>query len=185
MATRRRAATKQRPATIKRPSTQPKQRTTPHSAQLPPDRFLPAELEFYLPLVEVCLQLPRVLSARSERAFGSPFNISAALAYLTVAEPQGMSMSELSRILNLSNSRVTRLVHEMESAGWVARSKSKIDGRSNLAKITASGRRKLAAEGPFHIANIRELAIYVFNSRERALLLPYLERLSAHLRSSS
>lgn len=169
----------------KRPMSNSRRTAKAGTAHLPPDRFLPSELEFYLPLVEVCLQLPRVLSARSERAFGSPFNISAALAYLTVAEPQGMSMSELSRILNLSNSRVTRLVHEMETAGWVVRSKSKVDGRSNLAKITASGRRKLAAEGPFHIASIRELAIHVFSARERALLLPYLARLSAHLRSSS
>lgn len=172
-------------AAKKRASRTPKRRSTPNEKKLPPDRFLATELEFYLPLIEVCLQLPRVLSARSERAFGTPFNIAAALAYLTVADSQGMSMSDLSRTLNLSNSRVTRLVHEMESAGWVARSKSKNDGRSNLARITASGRRKLATEGPFHIANIRELSIHVFNARERALLLPYLERLRAHLTASS
>lgn len=172
-------------STKKRPTPTAQRRKKSAAAQLPPNRFLATELEFYLPLIEVCLQLPRVLSARSERAFGTPFNIAAALAYLTVGDQQGMSMSELSRTLNLSNSRVTRLVHEMESAGWVSRSKSKNDGRSNLARITAAGRRKLDAEGPFHIANIRELAIHVFNARERAMLLPYLERLRVHLTASS
>jgi DNA-binding MarR family transcriptional regulator len=152
---------------------------------LPADRFLEEELEFYRTLIEVCLQLPRVLSLRSERAFGTPFTMAAALAYLSAAPKDGISMSDLSRILNLSNSRVSRLIHEMETAGWVKREKSKKDGRSSLARITPAGRKKLSAEGPFHIANIRELSVQVFTARERALLQPYLERLRSHLAPNS
>ena len=153
--------------------------------KLPTDSFLDEELAFYLPLIEVCLQLPRVLSTRSERAFGTPFNVAAALAYLSDAEVKGISMSEFSKMLNLSNSRVTRLVNEMEEAGWVSRSKSKVDGRSNLVRITASGRRKLRTEGPFHLANIRELSIHVFSAREREMIRPHLERLRDHITASS
>jgi len=165
----------------RRPIRSSQQSAAGGTRQLPPDRFLEEELAFYLPLIEVCLQLPRALSLRSERAFGTPFTIAAALAYLSAAPREGISMSDLSRMLNLSNSRVSRLVHEMEAAGWVKRIKSKSDGRSNLAKITPAGRKKLTTESPFHLAKIRELSIHVFSARERAILKPYLERLRNHL----
>lgn len=153
--------------------------------RLPADRFTDEELAFFLPLIEVCLQLPRVLSLRSERAFGTTFTTGAALAFLWTAPKEGISMSDLSRMLNLSNSRVSRLVHEMETAGWVKRVKSKSDGRSILAKITPAGEKKVIAESPFYRANVRDLSINVFSARERAILAPYLERLSNHLSPNS
>jgi len=166
-------------------TTTPKNGAAHATTSIPSDRLLDEELNFYLPLIEVSLQLPRVLSAKSERAIGVTFTEAGAIAYLHAAGSTGISMSELSQKLNLSNSRVTRLVNDLEHAGLVVRRKSKSDGRSNIVKLTDKGRKRVLEQRPFHLANIRENCIQVFSKRERQLLLPYLERLRAHLASES
>lgn len=166
-------------------TTAPKNLVAHATTSIPSDRLLDEELNFYLPLIEVSLQLPRVLSTKSERAIGVTFTEAAAMAYLNASGQTGISMSELSQKLNLSNSRVTRLVNDLEHIGLVVRRKSKEDGRSNIVKLTDIGQKRVLELRPFHLANVRQNCIQVFTKRERQLLLPYLERLRDHLASES
>jgi DNA-binding MarR family transcriptional regulator len=54
--------------------------------------------------------------------------------------PEGVTMSELSRALLVSNGNVTAVVRQLEGAGHIVSRPSAHDGRSSVVALTAQGR---------------------------------------------
>lgn len=72
---------------------------------------------------------------------GQPVPVSEAHALAALAGDAPVSQHELSRQLRLEKSTVSRLVHQLEARGWVARGGDERDGRVVLLSLTEQGRR--------------------------------------------
>jgi DNA-binding MarR family transcriptional regulator len=64
-------------------------------------------------------------------------------------------MADLANATDLSASRMTRLVDDLQSRGLVTKTASSADARGNVAKLTARGISKLKSAWPVHLASVR------------------------------
>jgi DNA-binding MarR family transcriptional regulator len=141
------------------------------------------EASFWIPLVEISADLVRVIDkqTKSKMQVHTNFAEAALLAYLAGVFESGMSMTELSQKLNLSASRVTRIIQDMESKGLVIRNQSKLDKRSNIVRITKVGVARLNEDGPVHINTVREVVFSKLNEAEMKMLAKLLVRIRQSL----
>lgn len=141
------------------------------------------EASFWIPLVEISADLVRVIDkqTKSKMQVHTNFTEAALLAYLVGVFESGMSMTELSNRLNLSASRVTRIIQDMEAKGLVTRNQSKLDKRSNIVRITKVGVARLNEDGPVHIDTVREIVFSKLNEAEMKTLAKLLVRIRQSL----
>ena len=95
------------------------------------------------------------LDQELEREHGLPLTSYEVLIYLADAKGERLRMGELAEQLLLSRSGLTRLVDRLERQGLVSRERCPSDRRGYFARLTAAGRRKLAAARPDHLAGVR------------------------------
>ena len=146
--------------------------------------FSDDEASFWIPLVEISADLVRVIDkqTKSKMQVHTNFAEAALLAYLAgVFLESGMSMTELSQKLNLSASRVTRIIQDMEAKGLVTSNQSKLDKRSNIVQITKVGVARLNEDGPVHIDTVREIVFSKLNEVEMKTLAKLLVRIRQSL----
>jgi DNA-binding MarR family transcriptional regulator len=108
------------------------------------------------------------------------------LAQLDAAERQsvrGLTMSELSQRLMVTNGNLTGLVERLVHERLVSRAASPSDGRVQIVRLTATGKRALDAMTPEHHAWIDELFAGLAPD-ERAQLFTLLGRLRASVRGA-
>ncbi len=93
-----------------------------------------------------------------------------------------MSLSDLSRLLVVSNANVTGLIDRMEAQGLVRRKTKPADGRVRLIEISAAGRKRFQQA---HAANMDAIAEYLqtFTDDDLRQLLKPLEIL--HMRAEA
>src|SRR6201991_1494622 len=91
---------------------------------------------FWRALMRVVLSLPRRLDSDLVRAVGITANEYTTLMCLSEASGRELRMADLANAAALSASRMTRLVDELQSRGWVTKRTSSDDGRGNVAKLT-------------------------------------------------
>ncbi len=70
--------------------------------------------------------------------------------------PQGMTMSELSSHLMVSNGNVTGLIDRLVQEGLVSRETDATDRRSQRVRLTEAGRRQFAEMAPAHQSLIEQ-----------------------------
>ena len=85
------------------------------------------------------------------------FDVLAQLDLATRDHPQGLTMSELSRRLMVTNGNLTGLIERLVDEKLVNRLPSPTDRRIQMVKLTASGKRALDAMTPDHERWIQEL----------------------------
>ena len=78
------------------------------------------------------------------------FDLLASLDAATLEAPQGLTMSELSRRLMVTNGNLTGLVDRLVREGLVARVASRPDRRAQMISLTATGKLALDAIAPEH-----------------------------------
>ena len=78
------------------------------------------------------------------------------LLELDAAPQRQLRMQELGRRAVLSRTRVSRVVGELEAAGYVARVADPDDGRASLATLTDAGRAAFRQTAPRYLAGIEE-----------------------------
>jgi MarR family len=66
-----------------------------------------------------------------------------------------LRMAELAAATDLSASRMTRLVDDLQSRGFVTKTASSSDARGNVARLTPQGMSKLKSAWPVHLATVR------------------------------
>lgn len=119
-------------------------------------RFLsPLRARAFLGLLRVGDMLDQRLSAELDARHGLNLRSFEVLLFLAVFAPDGrLRMSELTKEAPLSQSRVSRLVAELEARGLVKRTPADTDGRGVTVSITASGVEKFKAAQETHLQDL-------------------------------
>lgn len=106
------------------------------------------------------------------------FDLLAQLDAASVDFPRGLTMSELSRRLMVTNGNLTGLVDRLAREGLVTRVASAPDRRAQIVSLTPAGRRALDSMTPDHAEWIREMFGGLSDADRRALdsLLAKLKR---------
>jgi len=121
------------------------------------------------------LQTHAVVVPRIERTLqaetGLPFAWYDVLLELNGARPERrLRMQELGDRVTISRSRVSRVVDELERAGFVERIPDPTDRRASFAAITADGRTALRKAAPVYLAAVeREFLAHLSDSDARTV----------------
>ena len=109
----------------------------------------------------------------------SQFNVLVLLGFQS--KEGALDQSTLGRMLVVNRSNVTGLVDRMERAGRVERAADASDRRVKRVRLTAEGRRLLAAADRRYEARVHEV-MGALSEREREMLVRTLEKIRAALR---
>lgn len=113
------------------------------------------KLRLWLRLLQAARRIQSELRERLRASFGTTlprFDIMAALA----RHNSGMSMTELSRSLMVSNGNVTGIVDRLAAEGMVVRLPDANDRRATLVRLTRNGAKKFQAMAAAHEAWVGE-----------------------------
>ena len=106
------------------------------------------------------------------------FDVMAALE----RRPDGMTMTELSRFLMVSNGNVTGIVDRLVNDKLIIRTPGAEDRRSFLVRLTPKGLRDFNAMAKAHEGWVDEL-LSEFNAAEADVLIGHLDGLSSRIRN--
>src|SRR6476620_6816416 len=98
--------------------------------------------------------MPRVERALSSR--GMPLTWYDILLVVNAAPGRRLRMAELGQQAVVSRERVSRVVTELERAGFVVREANPDDKRSSFTVITPEGRRRLRTSAPVYLKAIEK-----------------------------
>ncbi|HEV2071299.1 MAG TPA: MarR family transcriptional regulator [Acidimicrobiales bacterium] len=111
----------------------------------------PRHARAFLGLLRSAEQLDRVLDGELRAEHGLTLRQFEVLLHLAVFAPRGhLRIGELVAQAPLSQSRVSRLVAELESRGLVRRTPAEDDSRAVQVSITDAGRQRLREAQPTH-----------------------------------
>jgi DNA-binding MarR family transcriptional regulator len=103
------------------------------------------------------------------------------LLELNAAPERRLRMQELGLKVVLSRTRVSRIVTELEVAGYVERIADPDDRRATLARITAAGRAALRRAAPVYLAGIEEhFTRHLTSSQQQAITTGLQRVIDAH-----
>jgi DNA-binding MarR family transcriptional regulator len=100
--------------------------------------------------------LPRTLDAQLQNDAGLTHPAYVVLAMLSEAPDRRQRMSELARMANQSQSRLSHTVARLEQRGLVRREKAAEDGRGNVCVLLDDGWDVVRRVAPGHVAAVRE-----------------------------
>lgn len=115
-----------------------------------------AALRLWLRLLSTSNMIETRVRARLRERFGSTLPRFDLLAQLDHA-PEGLTMTELSRRMMVTNGNVTGLAARLIREGLVERRVDASDRRSATLRLTQAGRRAFDAMAPVHAAWIAEV----------------------------
>ena len=107
------------------------------------------------------------------------------LVHLSEADDHRLRMTELSRRLLHSQSRLTQRVDRLVKKELVAREKCVDDGRGTFAVLTPEGFEGITALAPLHLQDVRRLLIDLIEPSERAVVADVFERTAAVARAAA
>lgn len=114
-----------------------------------------AESRTWLALWSVSEWLPVRLDEQLKRDSGVNHRDYFALAQISMAPGEQLSMTELARLSDMSASHLSHVVSRLEKRGWVVRQPSPGDRRTNIASLTEEGRAFLRGAAPGHVTEVR------------------------------
>ena len=118
-------------------------------------RIAPPRARAFVGLVRAADTLVRELDADLERQHGLSLRAYEVLLFLAVFAPEGhLRMTELAEQTPLSQSRVSRLVAELEARALVERSSTDSDRRGVRVAITERGLAAFREAEPTHLAGL-------------------------------
>lgn len=99
--------------------------------------------------------LPRLLDSDLIRGVGLTASEYTTIMHLSEAPNRELRMADLAGATDLSASRTTRLVDDLQTRGLVSKTTSSSDARGNVAKLTPRGMAKMRSAWPVHLASVR------------------------------
>jgi DNA-binding MarR family transcriptional regulator len=132
------------------------------------DPLSTAEDGLWRALMRIVVLLPRRLDDDLLRAGGVGANQYLTLLCLSESPRAERRMSDLADATALSASRMTRLVDELQTRGFVTKHASTEDGRGFVARLTPRGRAKVDSAAAAYISSLRAL---VFDHVDRVTRL--------------
>src|SRR5580658_1954099 len=136
---------------------------------------------FWRALMRILLTLPRHLDRDMVQAVGMTANEYTTIMNLSEAPNREMRMADLASATGLSPSRITRLVDDLVTRGFVIKRTSSVDARGNIAKLTPKGMAKLKAAWPAHLASVRDRVFDHLDHEAVANAAPMLDVLAARI----
>jgi DNA-binding MarR family transcriptional regulator len=115
----------------------------------------PIEESLWRALMRIVKVLPRDLDSDLARGAGVTASEYTTMMHLSEASNRELRMTDLANATDLSASRMTRLVDDLQSRGLVTKVASATDARGNVARLTPRGMSKLRAAWPVHLASVR------------------------------
>jgi DNA-binding MarR family transcriptional regulator len=112
-----------------------------------------ASLRVWLRLLTCSSLVERQVRRRLREEFGITlprFDVLAQLEAASRDDVRGLTMSELSRRLMVTNGNLTGLIERLVQEGLVNRAASATDRRTQIVHLSAAGRRALHAMAPRH-----------------------------------
>jgi DNA-binding MarR family transcriptional regulator len=106
-------------------------------------------------LMRIVKVLPRHLDSDLVRGAGLTASEYTTIMHLSEAPNRELRMADLATATDLSASRMTRLVDDLQSRGLVTKTASSFDARGNVARLTPRGMVKLRAAWRVHLASVR------------------------------
>lgn len=138
-------------------------------------------LRAWLRLLTCATLLEKELGARMRRRFGVSLSRFDVLAQLDRAG-DGLTMSQLSSRVMVTNGNVTSLVRGLESAGMVERVSHPADRRVSVVTLTAAGAEQFQAMAAAHAGWVSELLAQV-PAGDRDALITLLQRVERSVRA--
>ncbi|NUS13499.1 MAG: MarR family transcriptional regulator [Streptomyces sp.] len=133
-------------------------------------------------LLTVVIALPATLDRQLQRDAGISNFEYGVLARLSAADEATMRLSDLARVCDSTQPRLSKVMDRFETRDWVTRRPDPGDGRYTLATLTGAGRQKLAESAPEHVAQVRRLVLDPLSAAQRRHLTTALTRIAATLR---
>jgi DNA-binding MarR family transcriptional regulator len=106
-------------------------------------------------LMRIVKVLPRHLDSDLVRGAGLTASEYTTIMHLSEAPSRELRMADLATATDLSASRMTRLVDDLQSRGLVTKTASSSDARGNVARLTPRGMTKLKSAWRVHLASVR------------------------------
>jgi DNA-binding MarR family transcriptional regulator len=138
------------------------------------------KLRLWVRLLRAARPIEVELHRRLAREFGvtlPKFDVMAALA----RKEAGMTMTEVSRFLMVSNGNVTALIDRLVAEGLVVRMANERDRRATFVRLTRKGLRLFAGMAAVHERWINEI-LASFSREQSEALLGLLDELRAETR---
>jgi DNA-binding MarR family transcriptional regulator len=114
--------------------------------------------------------VPRTLDAQLQRDAGLTHAAYVVLAMLSEAPDRSRRMSDLARVANQSQSRLSHTVARLEERGWVTRVKATEDRRGNVAVLTDPGWDVVTRVAPGHVAAVHDAMFAALSPEQVAVL---------------
>ena len=124
------------------------------------------EQETWLALWSVTEWMPTRLDEQLKRDMGVNLHDYFALAQISMAPGEQLTMTELAALSDMSPSRLSHVVSRLEKRGWVERNPSETDRRTNIASITEAGREFIEGAAPGHVGRVKELVFDPLDAEE-------------------
>lgn len=138
--------------------------------------------ELWQALLTVVVALPAALDRQLQRDAGISNFEYGVLAQLSMADDDTMRLSDLARVCDSTQPRLSKAMDRFEARDWVARRPDPGDGRYTLATLTDTGRRKLAESAPEHVAHVKRLVFDPLTAAQRRSLGIALTQISTTVR---
>lgn len=145
-----------------------------------------ASLRIWLRLLACSSLVERQVRSRLREEFDTTLPRFDVLAQLDAAardSVRGLTMSELSLRLMVTNGNLTGLIERLVQEGLVSRAASATDRRTQIVRLSAAGRRALHAMAPHHEQWITEM-FHDLSADDRTQLHSLLGKLRASVRHS-
>jgi DNA-binding MarR family transcriptional regulator len=152
----------------------------PQTPQPGPEAAKHLRLRLWVRLLRAVRPIEAELRRRLDRAFGvtlPKFDVMAALA----RREAGMTMTEVSRFLMVSNGNVTGLVDRLVAEGLVMRIANEKDRRATFVRLTPKGLRLFAAMAEAHEQWVNEI-LAAFSDERSETMVGLLDTLRAETR---
>jgi DNA-binding MarR family transcriptional regulator len=152
----------------------------PQTPQPGPEAAKHLRLRLWVRLLRAVRPIEAELRRRLDRAFGvtlPKFDVMAALA----RREAGMTMTEVSRFLMVSNGNVTGLVDRLVAEGLVMRIANEKDRRATFVRLTPMGLRLFAAMAEAHEQWVNEI-LAAFSDERSETMVGLLDTLRAETR---
>ncbi|MFC4334736.1 MarR family winged helix-turn-helix transcriptional regulator [Salininema proteolyticum] len=138
--------------------------------------------ELWQALLTVVIALPAALDRQLQRDAGISNFEYGVLARLSMADGGSMRLSDLARVSDSTQPRLSKTMDRFESRKWVERRPDPEDGRYTLAVLADAGRQKLVESAPAHAAEVKRLVFEPLGPAQRRHLAAGLTRIAATLR---
>jgi DNA-binding MarR family transcriptional regulator len=125
--------------------------------------------------------LPRHLDSDLIRGAGLTASEYTTIMHLSEAPNRELRMADLANATDLSASRMTRLVDDLQSRGLVTKTASSSDARGNVARLTPRGMAKLKSAWPVHLESVRRRFFDCMGAGGVETVAEALAEVSAHL----